>query len=211
MLVPRCLVCLNATYCIEVVLDCICGRVSAMSPDTWNRQVLNTFHRLVNFVQCNLAVHFLTWMQYFDPWMHLWPRACNTTWHLNTLHNVRFACGVMICSAVHCDLKSMYITKCITMQSQNKLRCILNVYIHIYTYIYIWVRFPRTGILAKMCHFFEKSRAFVWPNLMRYFWFFNWSWSIVSLRPWKHFSLTLQNFSESRAAPLFLPYWVMFG
>ena len=30
----------------------------------------------------------------------------------------------------------------------------------------LWVRFPRTGILAKMCHFFEKSRAFVWTNLI---------------------------------------------
>ena len=31
---------------------------------------------------------------------------------------------------------------------------------------YIWVRFPRTRILAKMWHFFEKSRAFVRPNLI---------------------------------------------
>ena len=40
-----------------------------------------------------------------------------------------------------------------------------------------WEFWPKCG------PFFEKSRAFVWPNLMRYFWFFNWSWSIVSLRP----------------------------
>ena len=48
---------------------------------------------------------------------------------------------------------------------------------------HIWVRFPRTGILAKMWSFFLKSRAFVWPNLIIYLWFFNWSWSIVSLGP----------------------------
>ena len=29
------------------------------------------------------------------------------------------------------------------------------------THKHIWVRFSRTGILAKMCHFFEKSGALV--------------------------------------------------
>ena len=33
--------------------------------------------------------------------------------------------------------------------------------------MYIWVSFCRAGILAVSCHFFLKSRAFVWLNLIR--------------------------------------------
>ena len=67
----------------------------------------------------------------------------------------------------------------------------------------IWVRFPRTGILLKMWHFFLKSRAFVWPNLIRYIWFFNWFWSIVSCSLWRNFWKFLEIFLESHAASLF--------
>ena len=35
------------------------------------------------------------------------------------------------------------------------------------TLTHIWVSFCRAGILAISCHIFSKSRAFVWPNLMR--------------------------------------------
>ena len=48
---------------------------------------------------------------------------------------------------------------------------------------HLWVRFPRTGILAKMWSFFEKSRAFVWPNLVIFDWLFNCSCPSVSLAP----------------------------
>ena len=47
----------------------------------------------------------------------------------------------------------------------------------------IWVSFPRTGILAKMCHFFEKSRAFVWLSLIIVFLFFNCSCPSVTPGP----------------------------
>ena len=53
---------------------------------------------------------------------------------------------------------------------------------------------------------FVKSRAFVWPNLIIYLWFFNWSWSIVSLAPKKHLDLALENFLKSRAAPSIWPF-----
>ena len=69
--------------------------------------------------------------------------------------------------------------------------------------LHIWVRFPRTGILLKMWHFFLKSRAFVWPNLIRYIWFFNWFWSIVSCSLWRNFWKFLEIFLESHAASLF--------
>ena len=66
--------------------------------------------------------------------------------------------------------------------------------------VYIWVRFPRTGILAKMWSLFWKSRAFVWLNLIIFYGF-----SIVSVQvcpldprntfvwPWNTFISTLQN------------------
>ena len=57
---------------------------------------------------------------------------------------------------------------------------------------HIWVSFCRTGNLAVSRHIFSKSRAFVWPNLKRYLWFFNCSWLIVSCRCWKHLRLTLE-------------------
>ena len=44
----------------------------------------------------------------------------------------------------------------------------------------IWVSFCRTGKMSVLCLVFFKSRGFVWPNLIRYFQFFNWSWSIGS-------------------------------
>ena len=45
--------------------------------------------------------------------------------------------------------------------------------VHNHTFfVSIWVRFPRTRILAKMWHFFEKSRAFVRLNLIIFVWFF---------------------------------------
>ena len=47
----------------------------------------------------------------------------------------------------------------------------------------IWVRFPRTGILAKMWSVFEKSRAFVRLNLIIFIWFCNCSCPRVSLAP----------------------------
>ena len=49
--------------------------------------------------------------------------------------------------------------------------------------VHIWVRFPRTGILTKMCCFFEKSRALVWLNLKKKNYFCNCYGPIVSLRP----------------------------
>ena len=33
--------------------------------------------------------------------------------------------------------------------------------------LHIWVSFCRAGKMAILCHFFLKSRAFVWPNLIR--------------------------------------------
>ena len=48
---------------------------------------------------------------------------------------------------------------------------------------HIWVRFPRTGILAQMWSFFEKSRAFVWPNGLIFSSFLNCSEEIMSVRP----------------------------
>ena len=50
---------------------------------------------------------------------------------------------------------------------------------------YIWVIFPRTGKMSKMCHnfFFEAS---LWPNGLIFSSFLNCSEEIMSVRVWKY-------------------------
>ena len=57
----------------------------------------------------------------------------------------------------------------------------------------IWVSFCRTGKMSVLRLFFLKSRGLVWPNLIRYFQFFSWSWPIGSLSLQKHLKQALEN------------------
>lgn len=70
-------------------------------------------------------------------------------------------------------------------------------------FVFIWVSFCRTGKMSVLRLFFLKSRGFVWPNLIRYLQFFNWSWPIGSSGLQKHFTQALEKFFGYFLAPLF--------
>ena len=63
---------------------------------------------------------------------------------------------------------------CSTMETQRELDADI-----------ILVSLCRTGILLSLFHIFSKSKAFVFPNLIRWPCFFNWSLLITSLGPQK--------------------------
>ena len=96
--------------------------------------------------------------------------------------------------------------------TKNSHRWAQQWHVHINkNWTYIWVIFPRTGKMSKICLIFFCFWSF---TVTKRFDFFKFSqlfyrdyvrWSLKIL------SFTLQKNLESRAAPLFLPYWAIFG
>jgi len=78
---------------------------------------------------------------------------------------------------------------------------------------HIWVRFPRTGILAKLWSLFEKSKAFMRPKLMIFVWFckditayqrLGYNSRNLSSR---HFSCDTQDFLYGRVTAAIFSHW----
>ena len=79
----------------------------------------------------------------------------------------------------------------ISMKDKDKLKWFSKVNINLansigdeemITWWYIWVRFPRTGKMVKMWHFFIFFEALLWPNGSIFSTFVNCSEEILSVR-----------------------------